>query len=74
MFGSDDVDIVFGFLDLQILCRKNWMNKYKVCSEGLILLIVDFLKNGEEVWYFVLSIFCLFVENDDDCKVMFFIF
>lgn len=66
--GSDDADIVFGLSDLQTLCRKNRMNKHKVRSEGLIPLIVDLLKNGEEVRYLALSTLRLLAENDDDCK------
>lgn len=68
--GSNDDDIAFGLTDLQTLCRKNRANKHRVRSEGLIPLIVDLLKNGEEVRVLALSSLRLLAEDDDDNKVI----
>lgn len=68
--GSNDDDIVFGLNDLQTLCRKNRMNKHRVRNEGLIPLIVDLLKNGEEVRCLALSTLRFLAEDDEDNKVI----
>lgn len=67
--GSNDDDIVFGLTDLQTLCRKNRMNKHRVRNEGLIPLIVDLLKNGEEVRCLALSTLRFLAEDDEETKV-----
>jgi hypothetical protein len=68
--GSSDDDIVFGLTDLQTLCRKNRINKHRVRQEGLIPIIVDLLKNGEEVRCLALSTLRLLAEDDEDNKVI----
>ncbi|XP_024384626.1 U-box domain-containing protein 43 [Physcomitrium patens] len=66
--GKADADIAFALSDLQILCRKNRLNKHRARTEGLIPLIVDLLKNSEEVRCLALSSLRLLAENDDDIK------
>lgn len=68
--SSAEEDIVFGLNDLQTLCRKNKTNKYRIRNEGLIPLIVDLLKNGEEARCLALSTLRILAEDDLDNKVI----
>lgn len=66
---TSEEDVIFGLNDLQALCKKNKLNKYRVRTAGLIPLILDCLKNGEEARCLALSTLCLLAQEDDDNKV-----
>lgn len=65
---SSQQNKLHGLRDVQILCTKNKINKYKVRKSGLIPMVVDCLKNGEQVRCLALATLRLLAEDDDENK------
>eukprot|EP00250_Pteridium_aquilinum_P012012 c20452_g1_i2 orf=270-3377(-) len=61
-------DILHGLKDIQVLCGKSRLNKYKVRNQKLIPLIVDCLKEGEQVRCSALATLRLLAEDENDNK------
>ncbi|XP_002964462.2 U-box domain-containing protein 43 [Selaginella moellendorffii] len=66
--GSPEADMIEAMEDIQELCRRNRHIKAKVRNEGLIPILVDRLKNGEEVRCKALQTLRVLAEDDDDIK------
>lgn len=66
---ASESDVLYGLKDVQALCRKNRLNKYKVRNAGLIPQIVDRLKNGDEARVRALVTLRVLADDDVDNKV-----
>lgn len=66
---STEEDILCALKDIQHLCRKSKINKYRVRNAGLIPMIIERLKTGvEQVRCKALETLCVLVEEDEDNK------
>lgn len=61
-------DMVHGLKDIQVLCGKSKLNKHKVRNGGLIPVIVDCLKHGEQVRCLALVTLRQLAEDENDNK------
>ncbi|KAL2610273.1 hypothetical protein R1flu_028846 [Riccia fluitans] len=65
---SHEEDYLYALKDLQALCQRNKLNKYKIRNNELIPPIVALLKNMEEVRIRALILLRTLAEDDDDNK------
>jgi hypothetical protein len=67
---SPESDVVCGLKDLQALCEKNKLNKYRIRAAGLLPLIVDRMRNGgPDARIRALVTLRILAEDDDDNKL-----
>lgn len=67
--NSVESDVLFALKDLQVLCQRNKVNKYRIGDADLIPVIVARLKNGDEVRVNALRTLRLLAEDNEDNKV-----
>ncbi len=67
--NSVESDVLFALKDLQVLCQRNKVNKYRIGDADLIPVIVARLKNGDEVRVNALCTLRLLAEDNEDNKV-----
>ncbi|KAG6550122.1 hypothetical protein Mapa_008078 [Marchantia paleacea] len=65
---SQEEDLLYALKDLQALCLRNKVNKYKIRHNELIPPIVALLKNMEQVRLRALVLLRMLAEDDDDNK------
>lgn len=61
-------DMLHGLKDIQVMCGKSKLNKHKVRNAGLIPVIVDCLKHGEQVRCSALATLRYLAEDENDNK------
>ena len=70
MSGSFSEDILRALHDLRQLCSKNKVNQRRIRSAGIIPVLADQLRDGEEVRCSALSTLRIIAHDDDDNKVL----
>ncbi|KAL3695517.1 hypothetical protein R1sor_009593 [Riccia sorocarpa] len=66
--SSQEEDYLYALKDLQALCQRNKLNKYRIRNNDLIPLIVSLLKSMEQVRIRALILLRILAEDDDDNK------